>query len=161
MSSREADRFWAKVQKTDNCWLWTGARNELGYGSFGIAGRRTELAHRASWRLSAGEIPAGLLVCHHCDNPPCVRPDHLFLGTNQDNVADQIAKGRRPRAHGQNNSNAKLTDAEVAEIRTRYGPGVRIVDLAAEYGISKSQIWNIVSGKQWNEFPKLAKAEAA
>lgn len=90
------ERFWAKVRRGDGCWEWTAARSAAGYGWFkGAAG--PELAHRVAWRLERGEIQAGLFVLHRCDNPRCVRPDHLFLGTNADNMADMVQKGRQSR----------------------------------------------------------------
>jgi len=86
-------RFWAKVVKSDGCWEWQGYRKK-GYGHFGVHPRHIVEAHRFSWQLANGPIPEGLFVCHHCDNPPCVRPDHLFLGTNTDNLRDASRKLR-------------------------------------------------------------------
>lgn len=88
-------RFWRHVDKSGDCWVWTArrAKGSKGYGLTTI-GRVTVKAHRLSWQLANGPIPSGLHVCHRCDNPPCVRPDHLFLGTHQDNMADKVRKGR-------------------------------------------------------------------
>jgi hypothetical protein len=98
-----ADRFWEKVEKGDGCWTWVGTRTGRGYGTFRANDpRRQEPAHRLSWEFVNGPIPDGLSVLHHCDNPPCVRPDHLFLGTRGDNNRDAAAKGRTARGdrHG-------------------------------------------------------------
>ena len=96
----EADRrFWPKVRKTSECWVWTGKRRS-GYGRFLIKGRAVS-AHRVAWELAYGPIPHGKEVCHRCDNPPCVRPDHLFLGDRRANMADAGSKGRMP--HGERN----------------------------------------------------------
>lgn len=91
-----AERLWAKVDRTESCWIWTGGTNIKGYGCIGLGerGRGKALAHRVSWELAFGPIPDGLWVLHHCDNPPCVRPDHLWLGTAADNNRDMVAKGR-------------------------------------------------------------------
>jgi len=91
-----SDRFWSHVDTSGECWVWTAARASKrgGYGRFGIENQQTEYAHRVSWRLAYGPIPTGLWVLHHCDNPPCVRPSHLFLGTQVENMADMTIKGR-------------------------------------------------------------------
>ncbi len=90
------ERFWKHVHKTDSCWLWTASVNDKGYGQLFVGVGKSPLrAHRVSWELHRGLIPIGLLVLHHCDNPPCVRPDHLFLGTYKDSTQDMISKGRQ------------------------------------------------------------------
>lgn len=127
-------------------------RNKLGYGVLGGPNRTTVLAHRIAFELTIAPIPSGAIVCHHCDNPPCVRPDHLFLGTHKDNARDCQAKGRKPIFRGASNGNTKLLMSTVNTIRTKYASGqVGIIKLASEFGVSKSQIWNIVSGREWNE----------
>lgn len=144
----EEERFWARVAKSEKCWEWGGSRNQLGYGSFSALGRKTELAHRTSWRFAHGDAGAAR-VCHSCDNPPCVRPDHLFLGSDLDNMADMVAKGRQARSSGEKNGMAKLTNFQVAALKAKYLPGeTRIVDLAQEFGITFGQVWQIVSGKK-------------
>ncbi len=87
------DRFWGRVRKGPGCWVWTGQLNEAGYGILGV-NASPRLAHRLSWNIRYGEPPADLAVCHECDNPPCVRPDHLWLGTRGQNFADAVRKGR-------------------------------------------------------------------
>ena len=147
--------FWAKVQKTSGgCWLWTGYRNKLGYGVVGVAGRKTALAHRVAFAFRHGVGPEPQNVCHHCDNPPCVNPSHLFLESDRDNMRDAVGKGRRASFKGTRNGRAKLTGERVREIRALYIPGkVRMADLAAKFGISGSQVQNIISGREWREQP--------
>lgn len=88
--------FWSRVVKTEKCWLWVGGCSENGYGAFYWQGKQTG-AHRVSYELTHGSIASELLVLHKCDNPPCVNPDHLFLGTHQDNMTDKVLKGRHPK----------------------------------------------------------------
>lgn len=134
-----AVRFWRKVLKTDACWIWTGAVAANGYGHFGMDRQgTTQRAHRFAYERAYGPIPQGLVVCHHCDNRICVRPDHLFLGTQLDNIRDAKSKSRH--AFGERHGNAKLSDAEVQAIRVSRD-SARIV--ALKYGISKDHVGNI------------------
>ncbi len=123
-------RFWRNVQKTDGCWAWAGCTTAFGYGIL-----RPFAAHRYSWTLHVGPIPDGMLVLHKCDNPPCTRPDHLFLGTQMDNVRDMLAKGRKPRP-----SNTKLTPEILSVIRERVRNGESQTQLAREYGTTQSAV---------------------
>lgn len=138
-------RFWQRVDTSGECWIWQGGRDTSGYGKLTPDSR----AHRISWELNVGPVPEGLWVLHRCDNPPCVRPDHLFLGTLQDNVADMVSKGRG--VAGVRHPMAKVTPEIVLAIRTRYSAGnVTQHALAREYGLVQSQISHIVRGKQWS-----------
>lgn len=125
------------------CWEWDGSRSTHDYGRF-----RGENATRVMWRITTGEVvPSNLHVCHACDNPPCVNPDHLFLGTRSDNMRDMVAKGRHPYVKGTHNHRAKLTDEQVAEIRARYtGAWGEFTRLADEYGVTGQHIAAIVKG---------------
>lgn len=146
-------RFDAYVTKTDGCWLWTGATNENGYGVLSAPKGMPRLAHRMSYELANGAgSAAGLMVCHNCDNPPCVNPAHLFLGTNLDNVRDMQAKGRAsrvPRVVGAAHPQAKLSDANVLAIRQRRAEGELVAALAAGFGLSVSAINRIVNRHTW------------
>lgn len=93
--AKPVKRFWDKVAVGDDCWLWHGYKNPQGYGRCLGFGKSLEYAHRLSWRIKYGSIPSGKVVCHTCDRPDCVRPGHLFLGTQKENVADCMTKGRR------------------------------------------------------------------
>jgi hypothetical protein len=151
-------RFWANVllRGPSECWMWTAARfaGGLGYGQF-RAGKRKVRAHRAAYELTHGPIPDGICVCHACDNPACVNPSHLFLGTSAENTADRTRKGRSARIGRslprESNPAAKLTMAKVREIREAYQRGIRRSVLSERYGVSKSQIRHIVTGRSWRE----------
>lgn len=149
------DRFWAKVDQDGECWLWTGS-NYRGYGRLRVGSRRDgtrrlELATHLAWTIANGPVPDGMWVLHRCDNPPCVRPDHLFVGTCADNVHDMIAKGRacHPRMPGELSRRNKLSNAAVAAIRARSSGGEPQSSLAAEYGVSRSLVCMVVRGKRW------------
>jgi hypothetical protein len=137
--------FWSHVQLPDGCWVWGAATFDTGYGMFS-AGEKTVRTHRYVWEAIYGPIPDGLDVCHHCDNPPCVRPDHLFLGTDQTNTDDKVAKRRH--GFGENHPGAKLSDAQVAEIRARRAAGERPYKLAKEFGVTYVHIWTLCTGRQ-------------
>lgn len=140
-------RFSAKYQAVTECgcWLWTGSSNPLGYGTFKLDGK-AQMAHRASWMLHNGPIPAGLCVCHKCDTPACVNPDHLFLGTNADNVADMVRKGRQSTARGEASGLAKITEREAVEIFQAAGLQR---DIAARYGVHQVQVSAIKCRLTW------------
>lgn len=155
-------RFWNKVDKTAGCWIWTGSTN--GWGGMINRGPAAKggnfLAHRVSWVIHNGPIPKGMMVLHNCpggDNPRCVNPDHLWLGTQRDNVIDLMAKGRRPDdyAKGEKNGRHKLTAENVAEIRKILQPGTRakyglVTDLAKQFGVSVSAIQCVRDGRKWS-----------
>ena len=142
------DRFWKRVQKTETCWLWTGNANLQGYGWCYMAGKMRR-ANRVSYIMFKGRIPKGMWVCHTCDNPRCVNPDHLFLGTPSDNSRDAFTKGRRQGHSGETRPMAKLTEEKVAQIRELRKQGQRPVDLAKVFGVRASVISSICNGWIW------------
>lgn len=145
------ERFWAKVDKTTSCWIWNGARVNGGYGHFRPYSRKTRmmLAHRAAWSLAYGDIPKGLCVLHLCDTAACVRPDHLFLGTQLDNIRDMQRKGRIRVPFGSAHVFAKLTESAVPIIRRAHSDGVTITELARRFGVGRTTIWQCVTGQTW------------
>jgi predicted DNA-binding protein (UPF0251 family) len=149
-------RFWARVDKDTGpihptlgrCWIWTGYTKN-GYGALSV-NNRMEYTHRLSYLLHVGEIPDGIQVCHHCDNHPCVRPDHFFLGTYAENVADMRAKGRGsppPHSYGEEHHMVTLSDEQVAELRhLRASRALSQRAVARKFGVSQSTVWRLAHG---------------
>lgn len=147
-------RFWSKVNKHPDCWLWTGNRLKAGYGKFMISSKNgMTTAHRVSWMLHRGPIPDGMFVLHSCDNPPCVNPDHLFLGTHTDNMKDCMSKGRfrggtNP-SHGESHYATKLTEESIKQIRRLRSDGLSYPQIASRFGITDTSARNIVIRHTW------------
>lgn len=135
-------------ERLDECWTWTGRPNSGGYGTLRVGGVSTP-AHRASYETYVGPIPAGLKVLHRCDNPPCIRPSHLFLGTRADNVADMLAKGRARHGRGEGLGQSKLREQDVRDIRRRRAEGESRRSVAAAFSITATNVDWIVSGHTW------------
>lgn len=130
------------------CFLWIGAADRNGYGLLKRSGQLLK-AHRVAWERENGPIPEGMHVLHHCDNPPCVNPVHLFLGTHQDNMDDREAKGRNVVVRGEAHGSARLTAAAVRDIKRRLAIGELARVLATAYRVSVSAIRHIASGRCW------------
>lgn len=143
------ERFWGKVQRGEGCWEWIGAKSKTGYGYLGAGGKYggTVLAHRTSWEIHRGPVPDGLCICHRCDNPSCVNPDHLFLGTHKHNSRDASEKGRM--SHGTWHYCAKLSDALVREIRRRVAGGESQNAVARSLGVRQATVWKALKGVTW------------
>jgi HNH endonuclease len=159
-----AKRFWMKVDtngpvpehrtELGQCWLWLGARTgNHGYGSVGIErGKTTTTAHRIAWQLEHGTDPGAMHVLHKCDNKLCVRPAHLFIGTQAENIADMMAKGRyvsAPKPRGSAQWQAKLTEDDVLDIRSVHAFGGSCADIASAYGMTPQNVRAVVSRKTW------------
>lgn len=142
------ERFMNKIEPIPwtGCWIWTAGINKAGYGIFAV-NRKSQLAHRISYILYKGKIPLGKFVCHSCDNPTCVNPDHLWLGTAKDNAVDRMVKGRNADQRGYKSALAKWELKTVQAMREAKGS---LNELTKQYGISKSQISKIRSGKCWS-----------
>lgn len=132
--------FWDCVVFSDGCWIWKGRLDRHGYGKWYL-NKRLRIAHRVAWEMAYGPIPDGLFACHHCDNPACVRPDHIFLGTALDNQRDRIMKGRP-------GAKTSLTNDEVRALRADHAARVPLKELERRYRIGHTQVWRIVARKQ-------------
>lgn len=176
MKKKDIDRFWSYIDKSGECWIWTGPKVGIGYGKICINYKHLR-AHRVSWELTHGPIPADLCVLHKCDNPACVRPDHLWLGTYADNNKDMVRKGRSAKgkrngrvkhpdrypagdqhysrqeperlARGESHGNAKLTEADVRQIRQDSETGITHRQLAARHNVSVYAIYSVIKRKTW------------
>lgn len=145
-----AERFWEKVRKGPGCWEWMGSLRTAGYGQFWFDGGPKE-ASRVAWILTHGD-PGPLCVCHHCDNRLCCRPDHLFLGTHRQNMADATEKGRMNQ--GTNHHKALLREDQVLSIIRQHEAGRSQADLAQVFGVHRSTIWSLVHGDSWRHLQR-------
>lgn len=146
LTKKAREAFWNHVLRGPNCWEWQMARTPLGYGRF-LQG----YAHRTAWEMTYGPIPPGMEVCHSCDNPPCARPDHLFLGSHLSNMRDARQKGRHkaPGLKGSQVGNSKLTEDAVREMRVLATEGWSQRRLAARFGVSRRSVQFVQSGTRW------------
>lgn len=156
MKPSDASRFWSKVRiaAPEDCWEWNGALRN-GYGHAWVD-MKLQYAHRVSWSWANGPIPSGMHILHRCDNPRCVNPGHLFIGTNNDNIADRISKGRgtNPGVPGERNHNAKINETTVRAIRSRAASGqFTHKQIANEFGLSRSRTSSVIRGIGWKHVP--------
>lgn len=149
------DRFWSKVQKTNTCWLWTGAHSVLQknpkfqYGIMIVCWKR-RMAHHLSWEIANNKkIPKGMCVLHKCDVPLCVRPDHLWIGTQADNVRDRVSKGRSASPRGEKNCRSKLKEKDIHKIRRMIREGIKDDVIGKKFCVQRWTICRIRYNKNW------------
>ncbi len=161
LTPAQLERFWSKVDKSGSCWLWTAAKNPNGYGLFQAPRPKTKgghraptKAHRLAWELENGPIATGMKILHQCDVPACVRPSHLHLGTQRENMAEMKARGRSNGGppSGEKNAASRLTAADVVEIR-RIGRSQPISHTARRFGIARTAIYGVLNGTNWRTVP--------
>lgn len=158
-TKNDLKRFWDKVNKTETCWNWIASKRNFGYGHFSIKNNGKWIsmgAHRFSYILHFGQIPHGALICHHCDNTSCIRPEHIYAGTYSTNNQDAFDRKRKAptktvcNANGIKNINAKLTDKKIKKIRTLYKQeNISQTDIGKLFGVSQVLIGLIVNNKIW------------
>lgn len=139
--------FWSRTARDGTCLVWTAGRTKRGYGAFRVGGRDIA-AHRVSYELSVGPVPAGMVVRHTCDRSLCVEPTHLIVGTQRDNMQDKFLRSR-DRVRGEENSNARLSTRDVIRIRELRASGVRVARLAEQFSIKSTDVCKIASGRTW------------
>lgn len=150
-----ADRFWCKVdiKGVNDCWEWQAAKFPNGYGSFRVNSTRTSVAHRIAFLLHTGNLSDDKIICHTCDNPSCVNPNHLFEGTHSDNANDMVSKGRHSSKNrnqkGELNNCAKLNAKIVLKIRSLYTQGKTQKEISLLTNVNKANVWCIVHRKSW------------
>ena len=147
------DRFWTKVDiiEPNKCWLWKAGKDEEGYGRISVNGKARS-AHRTSYELTYGLIELGKLVLHTCDNPSCVNPKHLYLGTDADNTRDKVNKKRHKWMSGEKNGKSKLTKKLVLELRQKhFSFKISTCELARQYNFSQSAIYKAIYKKTWKD----------
>lgn len=153
MDARLIERFEAKFVKEGGCWNWKASCAGKGYGQIKLPGERRQIyAHRLSWLIYRGEISDNRQVLHRCDNPKCVNPEHLFLGTCADNLQDMKQKGRH--LYGSRNSRAKLTEDDVKQIKRCLDSGMTQTRIAKAFGVSQIEISRINTGRRWAHVSK-------
>lgn len=150
-TTEQIKRFWDRVDTSGECWIWTAGYFACGYGRLWHEGRDI-YAHRVAYLLTHGSIPDKAEICHHCDNPACVRPEHLYAGTHSDNMRDRRDRNRVRVLRGSDNGNSRLTWDQVRTIRQRYAEGgTSCKRLGAEYNVDQALIHRIVRGRTWKE----------
>ena len=149
------------IENENGCWIWQGGKTNFGYGTIGIGNNKTELVHRLAYKFWDGEVSSDLFVCHHCDQPLCVNPNHLFLGTNQDNIDDKMYKGRAYTGvhKGELNVRSSLTDKQVKELKyDLFKRNMKQVDLCEKFGVSRDVVSSIFRGRTWTHIECPEKA---
>jgi hypothetical protein len=149
LSLKDPEHFWAKVERRgpDECWPWTGGNTKRGGYGYYCHGNKIHRAHRIAYELSIGKIAEGMFVCHRCDNPACVNPAHLFVGSVLDNNRDAMFKGRN--SYGERCGHSKLRSRDVERIRECRRFGAKVSDLSHTYGVSMSAIKQVIRGDTW------------
>jgi len=145
------EHFWSMVaiSDPDSCWEWQGCRSKKGYGNLHYTELGEDKSHRVAYRLTNGNIPVGMCILHKCDNRACCNPNHLYVGDNDQNVKDRMARGRAFSQIGVNNPNVKLTEWDVAMIKRLRASGMSALEVSDQYSITRTSVYNICGGRSW------------